>query len=327
MDEIIVNNQCDETEIPVLSINNLSKSFGTRRVLDNITFDVKKGEILGLLGPDGSGKTTTIKLALGLLRIDSGSVKICGYDVAKDFEKAIRNVGAIVENPEMYKNLTGRQNLMQYYRMYDDISLETLEWAIKSVGLENRINEKISKYSLGMRQRLGIAQALLHSPKLLILDEPTNGLDPEGIKQFRDFLTYLAHEKGISILISSHLLAELDSLCDRVAVINSGRIIGIQTMEQIRHFGEEKASYRLIVDNSEITANVLTEKEIEYQIISENTFKISISEEMAETIMPTLFEHGVRIKAFAPIEKTLEDAFIQMVSESGGSKIWKALQI
>ena len=321
MDGMIVANENSKKENPVLSINNLCKSFGSRRILDNISFDVEKGEILGLLGPNGSGKTTTIKLALGLLKIDAGNVTICGYDVKNDFEKAIRNVGAIVENPEMYKNLTGRQNLMQYYRMYDDINLETLEWAIKSVGLSNRIDEKISKYSLGMRQRLGIAQALLHSPKLLILDEPTNGLDPEGIKQFRDFLSYLAHEKGISVLISSHLLAELDSLCDRVAVINSGRIVGIQTMEQIRHFGEEKASYKLIVDNSEITSSVFEEKGIEYQIISENTFKVSVDEDVAETIMPTLFERGVRVKAFAPIEKTLEDAFIQMVTESGGSKI------
>lgn len=321
MDGMIVTNENSKKENPVLSINNLCKSFGSRRILDNISFDVEKGEILGLLGPNGSGKTTTIKLALGLLKIDAGNVTICGYDIKNDFEKAIRNVGAIVENPEMYKNLTGRQNLMQYYRMYDDINLETLEWAIKSVGLSNRIDEKISKYSLGMRQRLGIAQALLHSPKLLILDEPTNGLDPEGIKQFRDFLIYLAHEKGISILISSHLLAELDSLCDRVAVINSGRIVGIQTMEQIRHFGEEKASYKLIVDNSEITSSVFEEKGIEYQIIAENTFKVSVDEDVAETIMPTLFERGVRVKAFAPIEKTLEDAFIQMVTESGGSKI------
>ena len=321
MDSSIVEIEITKNADPVLSINNLCKSFGSRRILDNISFNVEKGEILGLLGPNGSGKTTTIKLALGLLSIDTGTVKICGYDIKSDFEKAIRNVGAIVENPEMYKNLTGRQNLMQYFRMYDDISTETLEWAIKSVGLSNRIDDKISKYSLGMRQRLGIAQALLHSPKILILDEPTNGLDPEGIKQFRDFLIYLAHEKGISILISSHMLAELDSLCDRVAVINSGKIVGIQTMEQIRHFGDDNSSYKLIVDNSEATKSAFEENSIKYDMLSENTFKVTVSEDMAETIIPMLFEHGVRVKAFAPIEKTLEDAFIQMVSQSGGSKI------
>lgn len=321
MDNSIVEIEITKNADPVLSINNLCKSFGSRRILDNISFNVEKGEILGLLGPNGSGKTTTIKLALGLLSIDTGTVKICGYDIKSEFEKAIRNVGAIVENPEMYKNLTGRQNLMQYFRMYDDISTETLEWAIKSVGLSNRIDDKISKYSLGMRQRLGIAQALLHSPKILILDEPTNGLDPEGIKQFRDFLIYLAHEKGISILISSHMLAELDSLCDRVAVINSGKIVGIQTMEQIRHFGDDNSSYKLIVDNSEATKSAFAENSIKYEILSENTFKVTVSEDMAETIIPMLFERGVRVKAFAPIEKTLEDAFIQMVSQSGGSKI------
>ena len=321
MDNSFVDNKDIKEEKSVLSIKNLYKSFGSKQILKDVSFDVKAGEIFGLLGPNGSGKTTTIKLALGLLNIDRGSVEICGYNISTQFEKAIRNVGAIIENPEMYKRLSGRQNLMQYYRMYDGISMDTLNWAIEAVGLKDRIDEKIANYSLGMRQRLGIAQALLHSPKILILDEPTNGLDPEGIKQFRDFLIYLAHEKGMAIIISSHMLAELDSLCDRVGVINAGRIVGIQTMEEIRHYGDDTLTYKLVVDNAELAIKFFDEKEIEYQAAAENTFNVSLSEEQADTLIGDLIGQGVRVKAFSPIEKTLEDAFIQIVAESGGSKI------
>ena len=321
MENSFAENKTSFEKKPVLTIKNLCKSFGKRQILSDICFDVKEGEIFGLLGPNGSGKTTTIKLALGLLNIDSGAVEICGYNIDTHFEKAIRNVGAIVENPEMYKPLTGRQNLMQYYRMYDNISLDMVDWAIEAVGLKDRINEKVANYSLGMRQRLGIAQALLHSPKVLILDEPTNGLDPEGIQQFRDFLIHLAHEKNIAIIISSHMLAELDTLCDRVGVINSGRIVGIQTMEEIRHYGEESLSYKLVVENAEAAINFFSEKEINYKVISENTFNVSLIDEQAETLLSDLIGQGIRVKAFSPIEKTLEDAFIQIVAESGGSKI------
>ena len=321
MDSSMVENKIENQEEVVLSVKNLCKSFGYKRVLQDVSFDVKEGEIFGLLGPNGSGKTTTIKLALGLINIDSGTVEICGHNIKTSFEQAIRNVGAIIENPEMYKNLTGRQNLMQFARMYDDIKPETIEWAIDSVGLHDRINDKISKYSLGMRQRLGIAQALLHSPKLLILDEPTNGLDPTATKSFSEFLTYLAREKGISVLISSHMLAELDSLCDRVAVINGGRLAGIQTMEQIRHYGEETVSYKVTVDMAIDAFNFFNERGIKFQAIAPNTYKVDVTEEKADSLLTEMISNGVRVKSFAPIEKTLEEAFIQIVSESGGSKL------
>lgn len=321
MDNSFVQNQNLFDKKTVINIKNLYKSFGSKQILTDVSFDVKEGEIFGLLGPNGSGKTTTIKLALGLLNIDKGSVEICGYNISSQFEKAIENVGAIIENPEMYKGLTGRQNLMQYYRMYDNISMDTFNWAIEAVGLKDRIDEKLSHYSLGMRQRLGIAQALLHSPKLLVLDEPTNGLDPEGIKQFRDFITYLAHEKGIAVLVSSHMLAELDCLCDRVGVINAGKIVGIQTMEQIRHYGEESVSYKVTVDNGLGASEYFKENGINYKVVDVNTFCIEIDDEQADNLVVELVGRGVRVKSFMPVEKTLEDAFIQIVAESGGSKI------
>lgn len=324
MDGILMNENSSSEKTPVLSVKNLYKSFGNKTVLKGVSFDVYKGEIFGLLGPNGSGKTTTIKLALGLLGIDRGSVEICGYDISKNFEKAIRNVGAIIENPELYKYLSGRENLMQCYRMYDDIKPETVEWAIESVGLKNRIDEKVSRYSLGMRQRLGIAQAIIHSPRILVLDEPTNGLDPEGIKQFREFLVYLAHEKGVSVLISSHLLAELDAFCDRVAVINSGKVIGIKTIEEIRNGevdGDKQGyNYKISVDNCQTAEAFFKEKEIPYRLTFEGAFEISIGDNKDEIIFE-LVKRDVHFNSFAPIERTLEDAFIEMVNESGGSKI------
>src|SRR5690606_37921093 len=153
---------------------------------------------------------------------------INGFSIEKDFEKAIRSVGAIVENPEMYKCLSGYQNLRHYARMIPGISKERIEEVIELVGLRNRIHEKVKRYSLGMRQRLGVAQALLHKPEVLILDEPTNGLDPAGIRELRDYLRKLTKEDGISVIVSSHLLSEMELMCDRVAIIQQGKLVDVR---------------------------------------------------------------------------------------------------
>lgn len=306
----------------ILSVKEITKSFGAKRVLTNVSFDVHEGEIFGLLGPNGSGKTTTIKLALGLLNIQGGSVKICDYDVTKEFESAISNVGAIIENPEMYKYLTGKQNLLQYCRMYSNISQGRLEWVIKTVGLENRINEKISRYSLGMRQRLGIAQALLNSPKLLVLDEPTNGLDPEGIKQLRELLLDLAHNQNVAVVVSSHLLLELENLCDTVGVINSGRIIAVKTMDEIKSYNNSNCSYfKLKAVEPQLAIDYFTANSIKYKINRNKTITIEIEKERADTIIKDLAMAGIMIQSFTPLEKSLEEAFMEMISQNGGSKI------
>ena len=184
----------------VLECKNLNKKIGKKEILNNVSLEVKEGDILGFIGPNGAGKTTTIKLILGLQKINSGEVKINGYDIEKQFEKAIERVGTIVENPDLYLYMSGLENLKIIARLYKNVDEKRIEEVIKLVGLENRIKDKVSKYSLGMRQRLGIAQAILHKPNLLILDEPTNGLDPEGIKQLRDLLTKLAQEENMGIL-------------------------------------------------------------------------------------------------------------------------------
>ena len=174
----------------VLECKNLYKKFGKKEVIKGVSTTLEKGDILGFIGPNGAGKTTMIKLILGLQKIDKGVVTINGYDIKKDFEKAIEKVGAIVENPDLYMYLSGYKNLELIANLYKEIDKKRIDEVVKLVGLEARIHDKVSKYSLGMRQRLGIAQAILHKPNLLILDEPTNGLDPEGISKRRDGSTY-----------------------------------------------------------------------------------------------------------------------------------------
>lgn len=203
----------------ILECKNLNKFFGKKQILSDVSFELREGDILGFIGPNGAGKTTTIKLILGLQSITSGNVLINGYDVQKQFTKAIEKVGAIVENPDLYMYLTGYENLKLIANLYKGIGKERIDEVVKLVKLEKRINDKVSKYSLGMRQRLGIAQAILHKPKLLILDEPTNGLDPEGIKEMRELLVELAEKENMAILISSHNLAELDTFCNKICII------------------------------------------------------------------------------------------------------------
>lgn len=210
-----------------VSLQNINKSISGHHIIKNLTLEIYPGEVYGLLGPNGAGKTTTIRMIVGLMRPSEGSIHIQGFNLLTDFESAIKNVGAVVENPEMYDYLTGWQNLIHYQRMHEGISKDRLTEVVALVDMSGRIHEKVKTYSLGMRQRLGLAQALLHKPKILILDEPTNGLDPAGIREIRSHLKQLAHEEGISIIVSSHLLAEMEKMCDRIAVIQKGELLQV----------------------------------------------------------------------------------------------------
>ena len=184
---------------PIISLSHVTKRIGRTTIIDDLSFDVSQGEIFGFLGPNGAGKTTTIRMIVGLMSITKGQILIKGKNIKTEFEQAIRHVGAIVESPEMYKYLSGYQNLIHYARMVPGVSKERIDEVVALVKLEERIHDKVKKYSLGMRQRLGVAQALLHRPSLLILDEPTNGLDPEGIRDLRDYLRHLTRTEGIAL--------------------------------------------------------------------------------------------------------------------------------
>jgi ABC-2 type transport system ATP-binding protein len=211
----------------ILEVNHISKSFSGKKILDNISFSISEGEIVGFVGPNGAGKTTTIRLITNLIHSDKGNVSICGCDLIKEREKALSNAAAIIENPSLYTFLSGFDNI-DFIRKINNISKEKVNKIIEFIGLSDRINDKVKKYSLGMKQRLALGICLLTEPKLLILDEPTNGLDPSGTLELRKILVSLTKENKTSILISSHILSEIEKICDKIIFIKDGKIISIK---------------------------------------------------------------------------------------------------
>lgn len=218
----------------VLEVKNLTKKFGKRVILDQVSVTLEEGEVVGLVGPNGAGKSTFIKSILGLYNIDEGDVKICGFDVYKQHRDALSKVGCIVENPDMYQNISGRKNLKICALMNDLPKNTDIDSVVHLVRMESRIDDKVKTYSLGMKQRLGLASALLNHPKLLILDEPINGLDPQGIMELRQIVRDLSKKDKMTVLISSHILAEVGQMCDRIIMIDQGKIVDSFTMDEIR---------------------------------------------------------------------------------------------
>lgn len=289
----------------VLELKNVSKSFGKRKVIDNISLEVKEGEIYGFLGPNGSGKTTTIKMILRLIDSDSGEIKVNGFDTKKQFEKAMECIGAIVENPDMYKYMSGIDNLKLHARIRN-IDKKRIDEVLEMVELKGRGKDKVGKYSLGMKQRLGLALTLLHKPKVLILDEPTNGLDPAGIKKLRDILKEIAHKEGVAVFVSSHILSEMQLMCDKVAVIDSGKVVKI---EEISKEDDKIETVEIKVKNVEKAIQIIKEKfEIDTKRVG-NNIEITLPTENLPKVVKELAIADVEIKAVIPKEHSLEEIF------------------
>ena len=296
----------------IVQIKNVTKKIGKKVIIDDLTFDVFSGEVFGFLGPNGSGKTTTIKMLLGLMSITKGEMYIDGFNVEKDFEKAVAKVGGIIENPDLYKYLTGYQNLVHFWRMYPDIKKERIDEVIKIVGLEKRIHDKIKTYSLGMRQRLGVAQALLNSPKLLVLDEPTNGLDPAGIHELRNHLRTLAKEENIAVVVSSHLLSEMELMCDRVGIIQNGKLVRIQDMKEMLEDNSDSV-IALSVEPIEKAKAYLESLSSEYNSkINNNEIEIIENIENVPELVEKLVNQGIKIYGIRKVQQSLEGKFLEM---------------
>ncbi len=204
-------------------------------VLQDINLDIYEGDIVGLIGPNGAGKTSLIKTILNLYHADMGTIKICGYNTKKNLEKALSNTGCIIENPDLYANLSARKNIEITSLINGIQDKDYINQMIVSMKLDTRIDEKVKTYSLGMKQRLGLVNALIKKPKLLILDEPTNGLDPVGIKELRNLLKEISKKEHMSILISSHILSEVENICDQIVIIDEGKIISQFGIEEIKY--------------------------------------------------------------------------------------------
>ena len=298
----------------ILKCENLHKKIGKKEILKGISLELDEGDILGFIGPNGAGKTTTIKLILGLQSITSGKVFIHDYDIEGDFEKAIAKVGSIVENPDLYMYMSGYDNLKLIANLYKNIDKKRIDEVVNLVGLENRIHDKVSKYSLGMRQRLGVAQAILHKPTLLILDEPTNGLDPEGIKSMRELLVKLAKEEHMAILISSHNLAELESFCTKVCIIKNGEIIETSDIQDVKK--EVSDGYFIFEVNDTKQAKLLLGDDS--TIIDESKIRVSTKKENVPDLVKKLVLQDIKIYSAVEDILTLEDAFLK---KTGGNVI------
>lgn len=302
-----------------LEVTNLTKRIKGRNIVDNVSFSVEKGEIFGLLGPNGAGKTTIIRMIVNLINRTNGKVVIDSHNVDNDFSKAMSSLGAIVENPEFYKYMSGYKNLKHYARMAKEpITEERFNEVIKLVGLENAIHHKVKTYSLGMRQRLGVAQALLHNPTLLILDEPTNGLDPQGIREFRDYLHLLASQ-GISVLVSSHLLSEMQLMCHRFAIIEKGKLIHISKMDETVS-EEEEVSVREVtfeLESPEKAVDILRNSDIKVEEISikERELVVKLAKETIPLVNKLFVENDVAVYGIYVVKATLEDRFLEITNQ------------
>jgi ABC-2 type transport system ATP-binding protein len=301
----------------LVQLKNVKKKIGKKEIIKGLTFDVYPGEVFGFLGPNGAGKTTTIRMMMGLMSITEGEIIIAGKNITTEYSEAIQYVGGIVENPEMYKFLTGYQNLIHFARMHKGITKQRIDEVIELVGLQNRIREKVKTYSLGMRQRLGLAQALLHKPKLLILDEPTNGLDPAGIREIRDYMRKLSREEGLAVIVSSHLLSEMEMMCDRIAIIQQGSIVDVKAINDF--VSERESDVHLFSCEPKTEAVRVLKEQYDISAVEANDgVEVTAVKSEIPRIVKLLVENDIQIYGITPMKKTLEDRFLEV---TGGTNI------
>ena len=303
----------DSERKPALQIENVTKTFGKKKAVDNVSFDLFPGEVFGFLGPNGAGKTTIIKMIMGFFRPDEGTIIINGYNRKTHYEAAMSSIGGIVENPEMYNTLSARMNLKMYARLHKGVTEERISEVIEMVGLTERANDPVKKYSLGMKQRIGLAQAMLHRPKVLILDEPTNGLDPAGIHQLRDILKHLAHDEGVAVMVSSHLLSEMQLMCDRIGIINHGKLLQICSIDDLMHRAPNSSIYRIKTSNPAKAKEILAEQyPNRISNVGSDTLDIEIEESQINECVRSLVASGSDILGVQKLESSLEDAFLEI---------------
>ena len=285
----------------VLEVKNVSKKAKDFQILRNVSFSLKKGEIVGLIGPNGAGKTSIMKILTGLTRKYQGTIAF--HDV--------QNVGCMIETPNFYPYWSGKQNL-EYFAKLNGVGKERVEELLKLLGLYEAKEKKVRTYSLGMRQRLGIAQALLTQPNILILDEPTNGLDPEGIYEIREYIRKIARENQITVLISSHLLSELEKLCDRAILIKKGEIVkNIVLMQNAKN---NEIDFTIESADPEEAKRVLIENQVHIKNSAENRITIWIKRTQKKDIAALLMKNGIVITEMYEDTDTLEDRFLELVN-------------
>lgn len=300
---------------PAMQLTDVKKTIGKREIIKGLTFTINRGEVFGFIGPNGAGKTTTIRMMVGLMNITEGDIQILGHSIKTNHKAAIREVGAIVENPEMYPFMSGWQNLQHYARMIPGITKERIQEVVNLVGLEKPIKERAGRYSLGMRQRLGIAQALLHKPSVLILDEPTNGLDPAGIREIRTYIRNLAQAENVAVIISSHMLGEVEQMCDRIGIIKNGQLISTQNLHESPDGGQADLIQMEVEPLNKAVELLTINHEVDAKVVGD-AITFQGDKRNIPAYIQTLVENQISIYQVGITKTTLEDKFFDLIGEN-----------
>jgi ABC-2 type transport system ATP-binding protein len=301
----------------VIRTYGLTKRFKKVTAVDELSFSVKRGEVFGFLGPNGAGKTTTIAMLLGLVHPTAGSAEVLGCDIRRGLAEALRNVGAVLENPPFYPYMSGTDNLLILSRIAGGGAERRIPDLLQLVGLERRGEDKVGAYSQGMRQRLALAAALMGGPELLILDEPTNGLDPAGMHEMRLLIRRLAEEEGRTVFLSSHLLHEVEQVCSRVLILNKGRLVAEGRVDDL--LGEADA-VEMRIDGAERAASVLAGLDWVKAVRRDGQLlRIMAPAERASDLVAALAAQGLFPSEVRPSASTLESVFLALTNEAGGA--------
>jgi ABC-2 type transport system ATP-binding protein len=305
----------DTSSAPAIETVGLTKRFGERAALDGIDLQVPRGVAFGFLGPNGAGKTTIIRTLLGLTPASAGTMHVLGYPVPAQRAQALQRVGAIVEEPRFHMHLTGRENLRIVAAVRGPQTFERIDPALARVGLADRAGEKVKSYSMGMRQRLGVARCLLADPLLLILDEPTNGLDPGGIQEFREMIREMVEQEGRTVFVSSHLLDEVEKTCDAAAIVDRGKIVTQGAIAELADGGGARHELILGVDDVDRALGVLGASELvaEARPADEGIRLVLAGEpQTAAQVNAALVGAGVGVTRLEPVRHSLEQRFLQI---------------
>ncbi len=296
----------------VLKINDVSKAYGKQTVLDKVNLSLEQGEILGLVGPNGAGKTTLMKIITGLIKKYDGDVFIEDENIRDNKKHNTKQIGCVIETPGFYPELTGYENLLFFAEISGLKDKSEIDEIVKKLGIESYVNKKAKKYSLGMKQRLGVAQAVLSYPPVLVLDEPTNGLDPAIVPQFRKFIKYMAEEKHTTVLISSHILSEIELMCDKVAFIQEGKIIKIENLNKSE---KDNAVIAFVTSKSEELKSFFNNKKINYKILDKDKIQAQLNPEELENLVLSIAKENIPLKSVYEVKESLEQKYLKTMGD------------
>ncbi|EPY2272479.1 ABC transporter ATP-binding protein [Clostridium sporogenes] len=296
----------------ILKIDNVTKVYGKQTVLDKVNLSLKEGEILGLVGPNGAGKTTLMKIITKLIKKYDGDVYVKSENIKNSKKHDKKQIGCVIETPGFYPDLTGYENLMFFSHISGLKNKREIDEIVNRLGIESYINKKAKNYSLGMRQRLGVAQAVLSYPPILILDEPTNGLDPAIVPQLRKFIKYIAKEKNTAVLISSHILSEIELICDKVAFIQEGKIIKIESLNK-----DEKGitSIAFITSKLEQLKSFLNDKKLDYKISGEDKLQVQLYSKELENLVLSISKENIPLRGVYEVKESLEEKYLKTMGD------------